>query len=143
MGSEMCIRDRDVDDHHTIEDVGICIGKALDKALGRRKGISRFGHSFVVMDDSLSFVSLDMGGRGYHVLDLVFSSEKIGDITSQNIPHFLESFAREGRFNIFAKTIHGTNDHHKAESLFKALGISLNNSCKVVGKEVPSTKGVI
>ena len=137
--------DVDVDDHHLVEDVGIVMGEAFDKALGDKKGIARMAHRIVPMDDSKADVSVDLSGRPYAVVDLPFSQfeeKKVGDVTKENVVHFLESFALNGKFNLNIK-VEGKNDHHKVESCFKALAKSLQDATKITGKEIPSTKGKI
>ena len=137
--------DVDVDDHHLVEDVGIVLGEAFDKALGDKKGIARMAHRIVPMDDSKADVSVDLSGRPYAVVDLPFSEfeeKRVGDVTKENVVHFLESFALNGKFNLNAK-VEGKNDHHKVESCFKALAKSLEDAVKITGKEIPSTKGTI
>ena len=137
--------DVDVDDHHIVEDIGICLGKALDKALGDKKGICRMGYAIVPMDDSLSMVAIDLGGRPYSVIDLPFSEFKesnLGDLKKENIPHFLESFAMNGKLNLYAK-VEGMNDHHKVESCFKALAKALYQATGAISHSLPSTKGFI
>ena len=137
--------DVDVDDHHVVEDVGIVLGEAFGKALGDKKGIARMAHRIVPMDDSKADVSVDLSGRPYAVVDLPFSQfeeKKVGDVTKENVVHFLESFALNGKFNLNIK-VEGKNDHHKVESCFKALAKSLQDATKITGKEIPSTKGKI
>ena len=137
--------DVDVDDHHLVEDVGIVMGEAFGKALGDKKGIARMAHRIVPMDDSKADVSVDLSGRPYAVVDLPFSEfeeKKVGDVTKENVVHFLESLALNGKFNLNIK-VEGKNDHHKVESCFKALAKSLQDAVKVTGKEIPSTKGTI
>ncbi len=132
--------DLEVDDHHTIEDVGITFGKAFKKALSDKKGIKRMAHAIVPMDESIAMVAVDLGGRAYTVLDMEFEREKIGDISTENIPHFIDSFAKNAKINIHAK-VKGKNDHHKIEALFKALAIALKNAVKIEHQKIPSTKG--
>lgn len=137
--------DTDVDDHHLVEDVGIVMGEALNKALGDKKGIARMAHRIVPMDDSKADVSVDLSGRPYAVVNLPFSQfeeKKVGDVTKENVVHFLESFALNGKFNLNIR-VEGKNDHHKVESCFKALAKSLQDAVKITGKEIPSTKGKI
>ena len=132
-----------VDDHHTIEDVGICLGEALLNALGDKKGINRMAFSIVPMDDSKAEVSVDLSGRPSAKIDLPFSEfqeKRVGDVSKENIEHFLESFAVNGRFNLNVK-VEGRNDHHKVESAFKALAKALKEATRITGKELPSTKG--
>lgn len=134
------------DQHHVVEDVAIALGKALGQALGERRGIVRMSHSTVPMDDALATVALDLGGRGYARLELPFQSESIGDLRSDMVCHFLESFAIESRLNLHARLLYGVNDHHKAEALFKALAKALDTATRVderLAGKVPSTKEVI
>lgn len=136
--------DIEVDNHHVVEDIGICMGEAFDKALGDKKGITRMAHSIVPMDDARAEISVDLSGRPYAVVDLPFSEfheKKVGDVSKENVVHFLESFALNGRFNLNVK-VEGRNDHHKVESCFKALAKALKEAAKVTGKGVPSTKGI-
>ena len=136
----------DPDGHHVVEDVAILLGQAFGQALGDRKGIVRMSHAIVPLDEALSLVALDLGGRGYAQLDLSFSQPIVGGLTADMARHFLETFAIEGRFNIHAKFIAGLNDHHKIESLFKALAKSMDAASRIdhrTASQVPSTKGVI
>jgi imidazoleglycerol-phosphate dehydratase len=135
--------DIDVDDHHLVEDVGICLGEALHKSLGDKKGINRMAHAIVPMDDSRAEVSIDLSGRPYHRIELPFSEfseRRVGDVSKENIEHFLESFALNGRFNLNVK-VEGKNDHHKVESTFKALAKAMKEATRVSGRGMPSTKG--
>ena len=134
------------DEHHLAEDVAIALGQALNKALGDKKGIVRMAHAIVPMDEALATVVVDLSGRGYPVLDLQFSNKKIGDMESDIIRHFLETFAAEGKMNLHAQVIYGTNEHHKVEALFKALGRALGSATRIdprIAGRVPSTKGRI
>ena len=137
------VGDVEVDDHHVVEDMGIVFGEALNKALGDKKGIARIAHSIVPMDDARAEVSIDLSGRPYSVIDLPFSEfteKRVGDVTKENIEHFLESMALNGRFNLNIK-VEGRNDHHKVEAAFKALAKSLKEAVTIIGEKVPSTKG--
>ncbi|ODS42846.1 MAG: imidazoleglycerol-phosphate dehydratase [Candidatus Altiarchaeales archaeon IMC4] len=141
----IAVGDVDVDDHHLVEDLGICLGEAFQKALGDKRGIKRMAHSIVPMDDARAEVSVDMSGRPYAVVDLPFSEfheKKVGDVSKENVVHFLESFALNGRFNLNVK-VAGKNDHHKVEACFKALAKALYDATRVAGDAVPSTKGVV
>lgn len=133
------------DQHHLIEDVAICLGRALSQALGERKGIFRMADNLVPMDDALAQVSIDISGRSYAVIDVVFTDSKIGDMDSVLIEHFLRSLAHDARLNLHAKVIYGFDDHHKAEALFKALARTLDEATSIDPrrKGIPSTKGVI
>ena len=138
------------DPHHLIEDVAICFGKALSQALGEKQGIVRMADATVPMDDALATVAVDIGGRGYCVLELPFSRssqqwELLG-FSPDLIRHFLESFAGEAKLNLHARIAYGKNDHHKAEALFKALGRALDSATRIdprIAGEVPSTKDLL
>jgi len=133
------------DQHHLVEDVAICLGRALSQALGERRGIVRMSHGLVPMDDALALVAVDISGRGYAVVDVAFSGSQVGDLDAGLVEHFLRSLAHEARFNLHAKIIYGSDDHHKAEALFKALARALDEATRIDQrrKGVPSTKGVI
>jgi imidazoleglycerol-phosphate dehydratase len=132
------------DQHHVIEDVAICLGKALAEALGEKRGIIRMADAAVPMDDALATVVVDISGRGYTVLELPFADNDMAGFPTDLIRHFLESLAIEARLNLHASILYGTNDHHKAEALFKALGRALDMATaldKRISGELPSTKG--
>ncbi|MFQ5933689.1 MAG: imidazoleglycerol-phosphate dehydratase HisB [Dehalococcoidia bacterium] len=136
----------DPDGHHVVEDVAILLGRAFGQALGERKGIARMAHAVVPLDEALAMVVVDVGGRGYAVVDTPFGAETVGDLTPDLARHFLETFALEGKFNLHAKFLAGVNDHHKIEALFKALARALDAATRVdprIADQVPSTKGVI
>jgi imidazoleglycerol-phosphate dehydratase len=138
--------DLHVDQHHTAEDVGITLGQALDRALGERRGIRRFGDAVVPLDEALSQVAIDLGGRAWASIDLPFRAPMIGGLSSEMIPHLLQSFAMDGRFALHVRLLAGENDHHRAEATFKALARALDDATRPdarLGGEVPSTKGVI
>jgi imidazoleglycerol-phosphate dehydratase len=138
--------DLHVDQHHTAEDVGITLGQALDKALGDRRAIRRFGDATVPLDEALVQVAIDLGGRGWASVDLPFQGALIGSLSSEMIPHFLQSFAADGRFALHVRLLAGQNDHHRAEAAFKALARALDDATRPdprLAGEVPSTKGVI
>ncbi len=136
------IGDIEVDDHHTVEDVGILLGETLNYALGDKKGIKRMAHALVPMDESLAMIAIDISGRSYTVLDLPFKKSKVGNLSTENIGHFLESLARTGKINLHARC-EGENDHHQIEALFKALARALFESTRVIHRSIPSTKGII
>jgi imidazoleglycerol-phosphate dehydratase len=136
------IGDVEIDDHHTIEDVGILLGEAFSQAIGDKKGIKRMAHAIVPMDESVATVAVDIGGRSYCNMNLNFKNEKIGDMTSDIVIHFFESFAGSAKINIYG-TVEGVNDHHKAEAIFKAFAKSLKDAIKVEHDQIPSTKGVL
>ena len=134
------------DQHHLVEDVAICLGQAFGKALGDKRGIVRMADATVPMDDALATVAVDIGGRGYTVLELPFTDNDMFGFATDLIRHFLESFAIEARLNLHARVVYGTNDHHKAEALFKALGRALDMATRIderISGELPSTKGLL
>ena len=134
------------DQHHLVEDVGICLGQAFAQALGERRGITRMADVTVPMDDALVNVAVDIGGRGYTVLDLPFSDNDMAGFATDLIRHFLQALAAEGRLNLHARALYGANDHHKAEALFKALGRALDKATQLDARfsgELPSTKNYL
>jgi len=134
------------DQHHLVEDVAICLGKAFGEALGEKRGIVRMANALVPMDDALAMVVVDISGRGYSVLELPFSDNDMFGFPTDLIRHFLESFATEGRLNLHAKILYGINDHHKAEALLKALGRALDAATRIderISGELPSTKELL
>jgi imidazoleglycerol-phosphate dehydratase len=133
--------DLDVDAHHTVEDIGICLGEALIKAFGDKKGIARYGHASVPMEDALANVSIDLSGRGNCVYNVEYRTGKIGDLDVECLEEMLRSFANNGKFNLHVNVPYGTNSHHIAEAVFKAMGQALCSAVKIIGTDVPSTKG--
>jgi imidazoleglycerol phosphate dehydratase HisB len=133
--------DVDVDDHHTVEDCAIVLGRALDDALGDRAGIARFGHAYAPLDESLSRAVVDLSGRPWVEVTLPFARPMIGRVATENLVHFLRSLGMESRMALHLDLIRGDNDHHKAESAFKALALALRAAVKMTGSSVPSTKG--
>ncbi|MEX2236581.1 MAG: imidazoleglycerol-phosphate dehydratase HisB [Dehalococcoidia bacterium] len=133
--------DLHVDAHHTTEDIALALGQAFNDALGDRSGIARFGDALVPMDEALASVAVDLSGRPYAALDLDFAGEKLGELPTDMIRHFLWSLALEGRFAIHARLLAGLNDHHRAEALFKALAVALRRALERRDGGVPSTKG--
>ncbi|MCL4836132.1 MAG: imidazoleglycerol-phosphate dehydratase HisB [Caldilineaceae bacterium] len=139
------VGDLHIDDHHTAEDVCICLGKALDQALGDRRGIVRTAHSYVPMDEALGLVAIDLGGRPYCVFDAAFVTPSLGQLGTDLLFHLFETLAIHGRLNLHAAVLYGRNDHHKAEALFKALGRALDAATQIDPRRqgVPSTKGTL
>ncbi len=130
------------DDHHVVEDVAICIGKAVDSALGDRKNISRFGWCIIPMDDALCLTSIDLGSRIYFNMNYRFRKERIGDMYSENIVHFLYSLTTNLKATIHIKVLDGHNEHHICEAIFKSLGISIHQASRIC-ETVQSTKGTL
>ena len=130
-----------VDDHHTVEDCAIALGRALDDALGDRRGITRFGSAYAPLDESLARAVVDLSGRPWCEISIPFSRETIGDVATENIVHFFRSLALEARMALHLDVIRGDNDHHKAEAGFKALALALRAAVAQFDGGVPSTKG--
>lgn len=131
------------DPHHLVEDVAICLGKALQEALGDKRGLIRMADATVPMDDALATVAVDLSGRGYAKLELGFAENDMLGFATDLVRHFLETLALEGRFNLHARILYGANDHHRAEALFKALGRALDQAMRIDPRragELPSTK---
>ncbi|MFQ5610808.1 MAG: imidazoleglycerol-phosphate dehydratase HisB [Anaerolineae bacterium] len=140
------VGDLHVDEHHTVEDVGLTLGRALDEALGDRAGLVRMGHAVVPMDEALALVAVDFSGRGYFVFEGCFDTDRIGQVGTSLIPHFFESLAHAARMNLHARLLAGQDDHHRAEALFKALARALEQATRLdprLGGQIPSTKGTL
>ena len=137
--------DTDVDPHHTVEDIGICLGQALAEALGPKEGIARFGCAAVPMDEALAQVSLDLSGRPFLVYQVEFPGERVGEFETELVRDFLQAFATHAKMTLHVRVPYGSNDHHIAEAVFKALARSLKAAVardpRVTG--TPSTKGVL
>jgi len=140
-----CVGDTRVDDHHTVEDCALSLGSGIDRALGDRGGITRFGWAYAPLDEALARVVVDLSGRPHATAELGLSRDSIGDVASENLEHFFCSLAASARCTIHAEVIRGRNDHHRAEAAFKALALALRQAVKIDGPEglVPSTKGVL
>jgi imidazoleglycerol-phosphate dehydratase len=138
--------DLHIDTHHTVEDVGIALGRALAAALDGSTGIVRMGSALVPLDEALAEVAVDLSGRGYAVLTTSWSGERVGDLPCDLIEHFLQTLAHEGRFNLHARVLAGVNDHHKAEAMAKALARALCDATRLEPRrsgQTPSTKEAI
>ena len=132
--------------HHLVEDVGIVLGRALREAVGDAKGIVRMAHAYVPLDEALALTVVDFSGRGYAVVDSQLSDGDLGGLTGDLVDHLLESLAREGRFNLHVRVLAGSNNHHKAEAIFKGLARALRAALTVDERlegRVASTKGTI
>ena len=135
--------DLQIDPHHTVEDVAIVLGDALDRALGDKRGIARMGHAYVPMDEALALVAIDLSGRAFAVVDADFAAPMLGSMPSSLVAHFLETLATHARMNLHTRAFYGRDDHHKAEALFKALGRALAMAVAVDPRRegIASTKG--
>ena len=141
-----CKGDLDVDQHHTVEDVGIALGEAVDKALGDKRGILRAGYFLMTMDETLGLAAIDLSGRAACVVDTKVRTRLVGDLQSELVYDFFEGFSRGARANVHLKTMYGRSNHHKIEALFKAFARALRVACsrdKQLGKILPSTKGLL
>jgi len=141
-----CKGDLDVDQHHTVEDVGIALGEAFDRALGDKRGILRAGYFVMPMDETLAIAAVDLSGRPAHVVDTKVRKHLVGDLQTELVTDFFEGFARGARANVHVKTLYGRSNHHKIEAIFKAFARALRVACsrdKQLGKMLPSTKGLL
>lgn len=139
------VGDLHIDTHHTIEDVGIVLGQALNQALGDRKGIVRTAHAYVPMDEALGFVAIDLGGRPYTIFHGAWHTPAIGQMPTDLVAHFFESVAIHAKMNLHARIEYGRNDHHQAEALFKAFARALRTAVTIDPRraDVASTKGTL
>lgn len=138
--------DLDVDQHHTVEDVGIALGEVFRHALGNKRGIMRAGYFVMPMDETLGVVAVDFGGRAAAVVNTQVRSRLVGDLQSELVPDFFEGFARGAQANVHARVLYGRSSHHKIESLFKAFARALRVACsrdRRLARMLPSTKGLL
>ena len=138
--------DLDVDQHHTVEDVGIALGEAVSKAIGSRRGINRAGYFVMPMDETLGVAAIDLSGRPHAVVDLRLRIHRVGDLQSELIQDFFEGFAQGALANVHVKVLYGRSSHHQVEALFKAFGRALRVACDKdprMAKQLPSTKGLL
>ncbi len=138
--------DLDVDQHHTVEDIGIALGEAVSQALGNRRGINRAGYFVMPMDETLAVVGLDLGGRPHASIDLRLKVQRVGDLQAELIHDFFEGFAIGARANVHAKVLYGRSSHHHVEAVFKAFARALRVACakdKQLARQLPSTKGLL
>jgi len=139
-----CKGDLRVDDHHTAEDCALVLGEALDRALGERRGVTRFGSAFAPLDEALARAVVDLSGRPYSAVDLGLHRETIGELACENVAHVLRSLAVAARLTLHVDVLRGENDHHRAEAAFKAVALALRQAVASSGNDdVPSTKGVL
>ena len=139
-----CKGDLQVDDHHSAEDSAVGLGDALDRALGERRGIARFGSGFAPLDEALARAVVDLSGRPYSVVDLGLRREAIGGLACENVAHVLRSLAVAARLTLHVDVLRGENDHHRAEAAFKAVALALRQAVAFSGgDDVPSTKGTL
>jgi imidazoleglycerol-phosphate dehydratase len=138
--------DLDVDQHHTVEDLGIALGEAVSEALGNRRGINRAGYFVMPMDETLAVAAIDLGGRPHTVTDLKVKVRLVGDLQTELVHDFFEGFAIGSRANVHIKVLYGRSNHHKIEASFKAFARALRVACsrdRRLAKMLPSTKGIM
>ncbi len=136
--------DLHIDEHHLVEDTGICLGQAIYKALGEKRGIERFGVGFVTMDEALARTIIDLSGRSYLVFNAEFSRESINGFPLEMVREFFQAIANEGKMNLHVALLYGSNGHHQLEAIFKSFGRALREAVKLTGgSAIPSTKGVL
>ena len=139
-----CEGDLQVDDHHTAEDCALAVGEALDRALGERRGVNRFGWALAPLDEALARGVVDLSGRPFSDVALSLQRQAIGGLACENVGHFLRSLATAGRMTLHVDVLKGENDHHRAEAAFKATALALRQAVGVSGfEDVPSTKGTL
>lgn len=140
-----CRGDTEVDDHHTVEDIGIALGQALAQAVGDKAGIVRYGSILLPMDEALVLVALDLSGRGLLVYDVSLNAPQVGRFDTELVPEFLRAFAHHAGITLHIKSLHGTNTHHLIEAIFKGLGRALYQAVALDPRRrgIPSTKGVL
>lgn len=138
-----CSGDLEVDDHHTVEDVALVLGKAIVEALGEKRGVGRYGWAIIPMDEALAQCSLDLGGRSYCVFRAEFSRPVIQGLSTEMVEHFFVSLSRTMNANLHLAVLEGKNTHHIIEALFKSLAYAMKQAVKIEGAEIKSTKGVI
>jgi len=138
--------DLDVDQHHTVEDIGIALGEAVSSALGNRRGINRAGYFVMPMDETLAVAAIDLGGRIHTVVDLQLKVQRVGDLQAELVTDFFEGFAQGARANVHVKVLYGRSSHHHVEAVFKAFARALRVACardRRLAKMLPSTKGLL
>jgi imidazoleglycerol-phosphate dehydratase len=138
--------DLDVDQHHTVEDIGIALGEAISSALGNRRGINRAGYFIMPMDETLAVAAVDLGGRIHTVVDLRLKVRKVGDLQAELVTDFFEGFAQGARANVHVKVLYGRSSHHHIEAVFKAFARALRVACardRRLARMLPSTKGLL
>ena len=140
------VGDLDVDQHHTVEDVGIALGEAISKSLGARRGINRAGYFVMPMDETLGVAAIDLSGRIHTVVDLKLRVRRVGDLQAELVHDFFAGFAQGARANVHVKILYGRSSHHQVEALFKAFARALRMACsrdKQLGRTLPSTKDLL
>ena len=138
-----CVGDLQVDDHHTVEDIGILLGQAFNKALEEKIGIKRFSSMSIPMDESLATVNVDISNRAFLIYNVIFENQKIGTMETQNFKEFFKAFVNESKMTLHINLIYGENDHHKIEAIFKAFAKAIKEATSINGTRIESSKGVL
>ncbi|MDY2735175.1 imidazoleglycerol-phosphate dehydratase HisB [Intestinibacter sp.] len=138
-----CNGDTYVDDHHTIEDIGIALGECVKQALGDKRGIRRYSTVFIPMDEALARTSIDVSNRPFLVFNADFTDERVGNMTTQMVKEFFRAFVNESRVTLHINLLYGENDHHKIEAIFKSFARALKEGIEIISDEVASSKGVL
>lgn len=138
-----CKGDLYIDDHHSVEDIGIVLGQGFSKAIGDMKGIKRYGNFQIPMDESLGQVLVDICNRPYLVFNMDFNREKLGSMATENFKEFFRAFAFNAGISLHINILYGENDHHKIEAIFKALGCALKEGSQITSNQIASTKGIL
>lgn len=132
-----------VDGHHTVEDVGLCLGLAIKRALGEKHGIKRYGHAIIPMDEALAMVAVDLSGRGFLAFDAPMPAARVGEFETELIQEFFRALAVSGELTLHIRLLAGSNTHHIIEAVFKGLARALKDATTYVGGGIPSTKGTL
>lgn len=138
-----CKGDIYVDDHHTIEDIGIALGECVKQALGDKRGIRRYSTVFIPMDEALARTSIDVSNRPYLVFNATFTDERVGNMATQMVKEFFRAFVNESRVTLHINLLYGENDHHNIEAIFKSFARALKEGIEIISDEVASSKGVL
>lgn len=138
-----CKGDIHIDDHHTVEDIGIALGQAFKQAIGDRIGIRRYGSFTIPMDEALAKVNLDISNRPFLVYNVELKRDNLGTMSSENFKEFFRAFAFNGGITLHINVPYGENDHHKIEAVFKALGRAIKDGSEIIGNQIPSSKGIL
>lgn len=139
----VCQGDLHIDDHHTVEDIGICLGQGFYQAIGDRKGIKRYANVHIPMDEALCLASIDISNRPYLVFNMDFKSGRLGTMSTENFEEFFRAFAFNAGLTLHINLLYGENDHHKIEAGFKAFARALDEASKIVSQEIASSKGIL
>lgn len=139
----ICQGDLYIDDHHSVEDIGIALGQAFYEALGDGKGIKRYSSFHIPMDEALCLTTVDISGRPYLIFNVDFEIERLGNMSTQNFKEFFRAFAYNAGITLHINLLYGENDHHKIEAVFKAFSRTLKEASKIVSEEIPSSKGIL